>query len=170
MLHPNVTAEATLNIPTLSPAAFELDSLPLLDQIHADALRVLEEVGVRCVSPEVRALFEETGLAAYDDCQRLPCVVSWPAAMHGRPGGRTGAPFSQVDIPVTFLDAAGMQRVEGMQGVSQLPVFRGESEQAREWAIVEYEGTKAVCQQSFITGDYKLVLYRDADYGELYNM
>ncbi|MFW6239851.1 MAG: trimethylamine methyltransferase family protein [Thermodesulfobacteriota bacterium] len=67
MLHPNVTAEATLNIPTLSPAAFELDSLPLLDQIHADALRVLEEVGVRCVSPEVRALFEETGLAAYDD-------------------------------------------------------------------------------------------------------
>ena len=38
-----------------------------LEKIHTDALRVLEEVGVRCTSPEVRQIFEETGLAAYDD-------------------------------------------------------------------------------------------------------
>ena len=44
-----------------------IDQLPLFDQIHADALRVLEEVGVKCQSPEIRAIFEETGLAAYDD-------------------------------------------------------------------------------------------------------
>ena len=39
----------------------------LLDRIHQDALRVLEEVGVKCALPEVRQLFEDTGLAAYDE-------------------------------------------------------------------------------------------------------
>jgi len=39
----------------------------LLQKIHADALRVLEEVGVKCVSKEVRQIFEDTGLAAFDE-------------------------------------------------------------------------------------------------------
>ena len=39
----------------------------LLDQIHKDALRVLEETGVKCASLEVRQILEDTGLAAYDE-------------------------------------------------------------------------------------------------------
>ena len=39
----------------------------MLDQIHMDALRVLEEVGIRCDAPEIRQIFEQTGLAAVDD-------------------------------------------------------------------------------------------------------
>jgi len=38
-----------------------------LEKIHLDALRVLEEVGVKCASQEIRRIFEETGLAAYDE-------------------------------------------------------------------------------------------------------
>jgi len=38
-----------------------------LESIHQDALRVLEEVGIRCPSSEVRQIFEETGLAAFDE-------------------------------------------------------------------------------------------------------
>ena len=38
----------------------------LLRKIHEDALRVLEEVGVKCESLEIRRIFEDTGLAAYD--------------------------------------------------------------------------------------------------------
>ncbi|MBW1800274.1 MAG: trimethylamine methyltransferase family protein [Deltaproteobacteria bacterium] len=38
-----------------------------LKTIHQDALRVLEEIGIKCDSPEVRQIFEETGLAAFDD-------------------------------------------------------------------------------------------------------
>ena len=45
----------------------DLESKGLLEQIHADALRVLEEVGVKCVSKEVRRIFEDTGLAAFDE-------------------------------------------------------------------------------------------------------
>jgi len=44
-----------------------LDNLKMLDQVHRDALRVLEEVGVQCAVAEVRAIFEETGLAAFDE-------------------------------------------------------------------------------------------------------
>ncbi|MFH1487488.1 MAG: trimethylamine methyltransferase family protein, partial [Pseudomonadota bacterium] len=38
-----------------------------LKRIHQDALQVLEEVGVRCASEEIRRVFEETGLAAFDE-------------------------------------------------------------------------------------------------------
>jgi len=38
-----------------------------LQQIHSDALQVLEEIGVKCASLEVRQLFEDTGLAAFDE-------------------------------------------------------------------------------------------------------
>jgi len=44
---------------------FELNGL--LEKIHTDALRVLEEVGVKCVSKEIRQIFEDTGLAAFDE-------------------------------------------------------------------------------------------------------
>jgi len=44
----------------------DLELNGLLEKIHADAIRVLEEVGVKCASEEVRQIFENTGLAAYD--------------------------------------------------------------------------------------------------------
>ena len=43
-----------------------LNDLDILDKIHRDALRVLEETGVKCASPIVRRIFEDTGLAAFD--------------------------------------------------------------------------------------------------------
>ncbi len=52
---------------TTDNAVKPLEQSELVRRIHRDALRVLEEVGVRCVSPVVRRFFEETGLAAYDD-------------------------------------------------------------------------------------------------------
>ena len=38
-----------------------------LEKIHRDALRVLEEVGVKCASSEIKRIFEDTGLAAFDE-------------------------------------------------------------------------------------------------------
>jgi len=45
----------------------DLDNSDLLEKIHQDALRVLEEVGVRCESPRIRQIFEDTELAAFDE-------------------------------------------------------------------------------------------------------
>ncbi|MCD6274097.1 MAG: trimethylamine methyltransferase family protein, partial [Deltaproteobacteria bacterium] len=38
-----------------------------LEKIHTDALAVLEGVGVKSVSNKVRQIFEDTGLAGYDE-------------------------------------------------------------------------------------------------------
>jgi trimethylamine:corrinoid methyltransferase-like protein len=53
-----------------------LENSELIDRIHSDALRVLEEVGVRCESPTVRKVFEDTGLAAYDESRNHLHVLS----------------------------------------------------------------------------------------------
>ncbi len=45
----------------------DFEDSDLLEKIHHDALRVLEEVGVKCESKEVRQIFEDTGMAAFDD-------------------------------------------------------------------------------------------------------
>ncbi len=44
-----------------------LENSELIERIHPDALVVLEEVGVKCESAEVRQIFEDTGLAAFDE-------------------------------------------------------------------------------------------------------
>lgn len=45
----------------------DMEGSDLPDRIHRDALRVLEEVGVKCRSMKVRQVFEDTGLAAFDE-------------------------------------------------------------------------------------------------------
>ncbi len=60
----------------------------LLDKIHGDALRVLEEVGIKCESEEIRRIFEETGLAGFDESTGhihiLPALVE--QALASAPG------------------------------------------------------------------------------------
>lgn len=43
----------------------EMDKLA--ERIHTDAIQVLEEVGVKCDSKRIRRIFEDTGLAAFDE-------------------------------------------------------------------------------------------------------
>jgi trimethylamine:corrinoid methyltransferase-like protein len=45
----------------------DLENSELLENIHQDALTVLEEVGVKCESARIRQIFENTGLAAVDE-------------------------------------------------------------------------------------------------------
>ncbi len=109
------------------------------------------------------------GIAAYDDHQRIPAVASWPAAQKG-PVGRTASAFNLVDVLPTFLDAAGAPTPPFVQGISQLPVIRGETAVLRDWALVDFLATVKLHQRTFVHGDWKLVVYRHADYGELYNL
>ncbi len=111
------------------------------------------------------------GIAPYDDCQRVPGIVHWPEGMKNREQrGITDAFFSLVDIPLTMLDAAGLERPIGDQGFSHVDFIRGDESARREWALVELDPTDLVSQRTFLCGDYKMVIYRDADYGELYDM
>ena len=109
------------------------------------------------------------GLAAYDDHQRIPAIASWPAAQKSAVG-RTRSTFNLVDVMPTFLDAAGILLPPHTQGISQLPVIRGETEMLRDWTLVDFLATVHLHQQTFVKGDWKLVVYRHADYGELYDL
>lgn len=44
----------------------QLVSNEYLDRIHQDAVRVLEEVGVKCSHPKIQQILEATGMAAFD--------------------------------------------------------------------------------------------------------
>ena len=59
--------ESTEAITDTGEENLPLEESELIERIHRDALRVLEEVGVRCPSPAVRRIFEDTGLAAFDE-------------------------------------------------------------------------------------------------------
>lgn len=102
----------------------------LLYRIHQDALRVLEEVGVYCTSPEIQNLLGDTGLAAYDESTGHLHVLAplVEQALVGTPGRKDywvppnsfgvggTAPFVFDDhsgelVPPTLEDIAGIAKI-----------------------------------------------------------
>jgi uncharacterized sulfatase len=108
------------------------------------------------------------GLFAYDDCQRIPFLVWGPGIVKRQ--GTSDALVNLVDLPKTFLDLVGIPFVQGIQGVSLMPIIRGEKRHVQDITLVELQATKNIYQQTMITDRYKLIVYRDQDYGELYDM
>jgi len=111
----------------------------------------------------------EKGLPSYDDNQRIPAIISWADGQKQKIG-KTDSMFNLVDILPTCLDAAGAEIPPLVQGVSQLPILRSETEMLKDWALIEYQNYPSVYQQTLIHDNHRLVVYRDADYGELYNL
>ena len=105
----------------------------------------------------------------YEDLLRLPFVVRYPGQV---PAGRTNTSLQAlIDLPSTFLAAAGIPIPGVMQGVDQLPVWRGAAEQARDEVLVEFRHQPtAVHLRTYIDGRYKLTVYRDQPYGELFDL
>jgi uncharacterized sulfatase len=112
--------------------------------------------------------FWHKGLFAYEDVQRVPLLVWGPGRVRAR--GTIPALANLVDLPRTILGAAGVDIPVGMQGVDLTPILTGERDRVREATIVELEATRNVYQQTLVTARYKLVVYRDSDEGELYDV
>lgn len=108
------------------------------------------------------------GLPAYDDNQRVPGLMAWPAAQGF--SGTTASMLNIVDFMPTILDAAGAEVPVGVQGISHLPVLRGQTDVLRDWALVDHYATSRCHQQTLVHDGFKLVVYREADYGELYDL
>lgn len=109
------------------------------------------------------------GAFHYEDLLRVPMLVRQPGTV---PAGQVSdALQSLVDYPQSFLAAAGIEAPGLMQGVNQLGVWQGEQATARTWALVEnrHNPTK-VHLRTLIDERYKLTVYRDADYGELFDL
>ena len=109
------------------------------------------------------------GAFHYEDLIRVPMLVRQPGTV---PAGQTSTALqSLVDYPQTFLAAAGIEAPGAMQGVNQLAVWQGQQATARDWALVENRhNPTTVHLRTLIEERYKITVYRNADYGELFDL
>lgn len=76
------------------------------------------------------------GPQLYEDLTHVPLIAKWPGQIAS--GMSIDSLVQWVDLPATFLDAAGCSPSRGGQGASLLPLISGESDNWRNWAISEY--------------------------------
>jgi len=108
------------------------------------------------------------GIHAYDEAQKVPFIVRHPECL--APGTVSDTLQNLVDLAPSFLEAAGIPEPRCYDGISQLPVWRGEKESVRDWTMVECRpGDVDFLQKTFVTPDFKLVVYQNRTYGELYD-
>ena len=95
--------------------------------------------------------------------------MRWPGRV---PAGVVSASLqSLLDYPQTLLAAAGIEASGVMQGVNQLDVWCGQQDAARDHALVENRhNPTTVHLRTLITDRYKITIYRNASYGELFDL
>jgi arylsulfatase A-like enzyme len=105
----------------------------------------------------------------YEDGVRVPMLVRWPGKV--AENSRCSAIQSLVDLPVSFLQAAGIDRPGFMSGLNQLPVWTGEEAAVRDHALVEntHEPDQAVLR-TYVDNRYKLTVYQSLDCGEFFDL
>ena len=108
------------------------------------------------------------GFPAYDDAQRIPFIVWGPGYV--QPQGLSDSFASLVDVPGTILSLAGIEKPQGLQGYDLTDVLKGKTQNVRDCVRIENNATCKVFQETLVTDPYKLVIYRDSDDGELYNL
>lgn len=75
----------------------------------------------------------------YNVLAQTPLLIWHPN--NPRPGGRTSALTSAVDIYATALDALGAPVPSNVHSQSLMPILRGEREHHRDWAVYGYWGS-----------------------------
>jgi arylsulfatase A-like enzyme len=106
----------------------------------------------------------------YEDLLKLPFIVRWPGG-NVPAGAESDALQALIDLPSTFLSACDIPVPGRMQGVDQLPVWTGAAAEARDNVIVEFRHQPTrVHLRTYIEERYKVTLYRDQEYGELFDL
>ncbi len=109
------------------------------------------------------------GAFHYEDMLRIPMIARYPGVLPA--GVRSNTLQCQVDWPVTFLNAAGIETPGLMQGLNQLEVWSGDESQARDWVLIENRhNPTTVHLRTLVTDRYKITVYRNAGYGELFDL
>lgn len=108
------------------------------------------------------------GATAYDDCQKVPLLIWAPG--FGKRRGVHDALVNLVDLPKTFLAMAGLGEIPGLQGEDLSAYIRGERDAVRKVTRVECHATEKLYQETLVTDTHKLVVYRDWERGELYDL
>ena len=109
------------------------------------------------------------GCAAYEDSQRIPLLAWGPGLIPAT--GKTEALANVVDLPRTFLHFAGVKPPIGLQGCDLSPLLKGDKDSVQDAVLIELRPTHSTLYQTtLVTATHKLVVYRDTDEGELYDL
>jgi len=153
--------------------------ISLIDQEIGRILDYIDQAGIAdntliVFTTDHGHLIGQHGLIAkgafhYEDLLRVPMLVRYPG--HVPAGQVSDAIQSLVDYPQSFLAAAGIDAPGAMQGVNQFPVWCGDVANARDHALVENRhNPTTVHLRTLVTERYKITIYRNANYGELFDL
>jgi len=113
------------------------------------------------------------GALPFRSITRVPFIWSDPDQ---RRGVRSSALASTIDLPATVLDRAGVAPYHGMMGRSLMGCMDGRGA-GRADLLVEYNDglprlgfERPARVRALITPTHRLTLYRDQDWGELYDL
>jgi arylsulfatase A-like enzyme len=108
----------------------------------------------------------------YNESFKTPLLVKWPGLIE--PGSVNTQMVQNLDFAPTFLNAAGIDPPNDMQGENLIPLFKGDTVGFRDAVYYHYYEYPAVHMvkrhYGIVTEDYKLVhFYYDIDEWELYD-
>ena len=109
----------------------------------------------------------------YEESLRMPLIVRWPGVI--KPGGVDRHLVQNLDYAQTFLDVAGIDIPDDMQGRSLLPLFKGESpadwRESIYYHYLEFPGAHSVRRHYGVrTRTHKLIRYYNIDEWELFDL
>ncbi|MCY4020870.1 MAG: sulfatase-like hydrolase/transferase [Chloroflexi bacterium] len=140
---------------------------------HLDRLGLADDTLVVFTSDHGH-YFGQHGLIAkgafhYEDGIRVPMIARLPGQI---PAGHVSDSLqSLVDYAPTFLSFCGIDIPEEMTGVDQRAVWTGDDSKARDHVMVENRHQPTTLHlKTYIDERYKLTLYFNCDYGEIYDL
>lgn len=104
----------------------------------------------------------------------MPLLVRWPGTVEA--GSEETALVQNLDLAQTFLDAAGVEAPDAMQGRSLVPLLKGEQPPADErealyYHYYEYPAVHSVMRHEGVRTDrYKLIHHYWADQWSLFDL
>jgi arylsulfatase A-like enzyme len=108
----------------------------------------------------------------YETSLRTPLIVRWPGVV--RPGSSSEELVLNLDLPSTFLEAAGIPIPDTMQGMSLVSILKGEK--PRNWRESVYYhyyeggGHGVPKHEGVRTDKYKLIHFYTLEEWELYDL
>lgn len=109
----------------------------------------------------------------YEESFKTPLLIQWPEVVE--PGSVCDEMVQNLDFAETFLDAAGLEVPDDMQGESIIPLLKGENDKWTRnevyYHYYEYPAVHMVKRHyGIVTKKYKLAhFYYDVDEWELYD-
>ncbi len=154
----------------------------LVDSYIGEVLGVLRETGQEEDTVIVFASDHGDGIGShrwnqktifYDEISRIPFIVSWKG--HTQPGARNTRRLVNLgtDLFPTLFDFAGIERPEGLRGLSMAPFARGEEDApSHEYIVVENNHHSGFGSPTEVNGRmvrserYKYIRYNEGEPAE----